>query len=76
MTVQSEQLGARIKSLRLKRYPTESARAFARRAGVNYAHLSKIEGGKVMPTVPVLEKLAGGLGVELADLLATTPGEQ
>lgn len=63
----SEQVGARVKYLRLSRCPGESVRGFAQRTGINYAHLSKIESGKLTPTLPVLEKVAGGLGVELAE---------
>lgn len=67
MTTHSEQIGARIKYLRTTRCPGLSVRGFAQRSGVNYAHLSKIEGGKLTPTLPVLEKIAEGLGVDLAE---------
>lgn len=62
-------MGARVRALRKQRFPDESARAFSRRAGLNYAHLSKIESGAVMPTLPTLEKIAAGLETELQELL-------
>src|SRR5215217_4190081 len=45
----------------------------ARRSGIAQNTLSLIELGKATPSVPTLEKIARGLGVELSDLLVEEP---
>ena len=65
----SETVGARVKNLRLTRCPEESGREFARRAGVNYAQLSRIECGHAVPQLDTLERIAQALALPVADLL-------
>lgn len=43
-------------------------RALARDAGISVAYLSKIEQNDANPTIDVLERIAGALGVPVADL--------
>lgn len=69
MTGRREVRGARLKALRQARFPSESGRKFAKRAGLSYSHLNRIESGKTSPTVPTLERLAQALKVPLSELL-------
>jgi len=70
VTAQPEGVGARVKALRIQRCPQESGRKFAERAGVNYAHLNKIEKGRVRPQLDTLGRIAQALSVELNELLS------
>ena len=47
-----------------------SVRALAERAGVSYPTISRIESGRMSPTVEMLEKLAKALDIDARDLLA------
>ncbi len=58
-----ETIGAKIKEWRLKRGWTTAE--LARRAGVSYHYLVKIEGGKHIPRIDTARKLADALGVPL-----------
>lgn len=42
-------------------------RELARRAGVGYVTVVRIENGHMSPTVAMLEKLAGALGITVRD---------
>ena len=42
-------------------------RGLAKRAGVGYVHIVRIENGHASPTVAMLEKLAGALGISVRD---------
>lgn len=54
-----------------------SLREVARRAGIDPAHLSRIERGLVSPSVAVLKRLADVLGLpELSRFLAPYGGER
>jgi transcriptional regulator with XRE-family HTH domain len=44
-----------------------SVRELAKRAGVNYVTIVRIETETMSPTVTMLEKLAGALGVNVRD---------
>jgi transcriptional regulator with XRE-family HTH domain len=44
-----------------------SVRELARRAGVGYVSIVRIENEQVSPTVTMLEKLAEALGIEVRD---------
>jgi transcriptional regulator with XRE-family HTH domain len=44
-----------------------SVRVLARRAGVGFMTISRIENGRMSPTVAMLEKLASALGIEVRD---------
>lgn len=65
----SETVGRRVKALRAKRCPQESARQFARRAGVHYVQLNRIEQGHATPQLDTLERIAQALDLPLTDLL-------
>jgi transcriptional regulator with XRE-family HTH domain len=62
------ELGARIQRLRLDRALTLQALADA--ASVSVSMLSSVEHGQKSPTITVLARIAGGLAVPLADLVA------
>jgi len=47
-----------------------SVRELARRAGVGYVTVVRIENGHVSPTVAMLEKLARALKIEVRDFFA------
>jgi transcriptional regulator with XRE-family HTH domain len=65
----AEGMGERLKRLRLEHYPALSGRAFARRCGVHYTHLNKIEHGRVAPNIQTLQKLAAALELPVSALL-------
>lgn len=46
--------------------------ALANRAGVERSHMGKIERGEHMPTLVMVLKIAGALGISSADLMAAT----
>jgi len=63
--------GERIRELRTTRDNRISLRDLARRVGIDFTYLSKIENGKVPPpSDEVIEKLARELEVDLEELLA------
>jgi transcriptional regulator with XRE-family HTH domain len=49
-----------------------SVRELARRAGVGYVTIVRIENDQLSPTVAMLEKLAAALGIELRDFFPPT----
>lgn len=61
------ELGSRVK--RLREAKGLSQEALAHNADVHRTYVSGVERGVRNPTVTVLEKLAGGLGVTLAELV-------
>ena len=60
-------LGPAVRELRLRRHL--STHALARLAGISQALISKVENGRVLPSVPALYAIAEALGVGPADLL-------
>jgi transcriptional regulator with XRE-family HTH domain len=66
--VNLESLGQRIQSLRTDRGLT--LRELADRSDVSVSMLSSVERGEKAPTVVVLDRVAGGLDVTLASLVA------
>jgi len=66
-----DEVGAAVRELRLRR--RLSTRALARLSGVSQAQLSKIENGRVLPSVPSLYAIAEALGVGPAELLPAGP---
>ena len=44
-----------------------SVRELAERAGVGFVTISRIENGRLSPTVAMLEKLAKALGIQVRD---------
>jgi len=49
-----------------------SLRQLAGRAGVGFMTISRIENGRMSPTVALLEKLASALGIEVRDFFPPT----
>ena len=57
--------------LRLREWRTKrdlSLRQLAKRAGVSFVTLYRIEAGRISPTVAMLEKLAEALDISVRDL--------
>ena len=50
-----------------------SVRELARRAGVGYVSIVRIENEHISPTVGMLEKLAKALGITVRDFFPTRP---
>jgi transcriptional regulator with XRE-family HTH domain len=65
-------IGSRIQALRKASPITQEKLAYE--GGLSKGHLSDIEKGLVLPTLPTLELIAARLGVELLDLV-TFPEE-
>jgi transcriptional regulator with XRE-family HTH domain len=53
-----------------------SQTVIARRAGLAASYLSRIENGKIFPTVPTAQKIATALRVPLNELLGPTPPDK
>ncbi len=53
-----------------------SQTVIAKRAGLAASYLSRIENGKIFPTVPTAQKIATALRVPLSELLGPTPPER
>jgi len=67
-------LGQRLAAQRSERGLSQSAVAY--RAGLAASYLSRIENGKIQPTVPTAQKIAKALRVPLSELLAPSPTQQ
>ncbi len=59
-------LGRRIRSLRQACRLTQQE--LGERAGLNYKYLGAVERGEENPSLVVLERIATGLGIDIADL--------
>jgi ribosome-binding protein aMBF1 (putative translation factor) len=62
------ELGRRVRELRVQRGLSQTE--LARRAGMTQPAVARFEAGGTVPTLPVLERLARALGVELSVQLA------
>ncbi|TXH37900.1 MAG: XRE family transcriptional regulator [Rhodospirillaceae bacterium] len=62
-------LGAEVRRLRDEKGLSQDE--LAKNASVSKQGLSKLERGQVVPSIPILERIAGVLGVDLADLIRT-----
>jgi transcriptional regulator with XRE-family HTH domain len=51
----------------------ESLRILARKSGVHYTTIVRIERGQVSPSLDTLEKLAEALNIQVTDLLPARP---
>lgn len=67
-------VGPRLRQLREEK--ALSARQVAELAGVTPAYLSRLENGRVSPTVATLAKLVSAMGETMATLFAEPPGPQ
>jgi transcriptional regulator with XRE-family HTH domain len=64
----------RLRELRRSRGMTQAE--LARRADVSVTHLSELENAEIAPGIDLVDRLARGLGVALADLLpSAAPAE-
>ena len=63
-----KKIGARIRALREEAGLTQEAVAWA--CGIPKAHLSRIESGENLPSLPILSALAKHIGAEPYDILA------
>jgi transcriptional regulator with XRE-family HTH domain len=64
----SATIGSRIRDLRKAR--GLSQQSLGDLASTDHSRISRIEAGKDTPTIPMLERLAAGLGVEVGELFA------
>jgi transcriptional regulator with XRE-family HTH domain len=64
-------LGRRIHQLRLESRITQ--RELGEATGLAVSYLSRVENGKLTPTVPTLAKISGALSVPLTALFDATP---
>lgn len=69
-----EELGRRLRRAREER--SQSVTEAARLAGVSRRYLTETEAGRANPSILVLGRLAGALGLELPELLAIQPPSQ
>lgn len=67
-------VGPRLRQLREQK--ALSARQVAELAGVTPAYLSRLENGRVSPTVATLAKLVAAMGETMATLFSEPPGAQ
>jgi transcriptional regulator with XRE-family HTH domain len=67
-------LGRRIKAERSARHLTQQELADA--AGMDTAHLSRIESGKAIPSINMTKKLADALGLPIATLFSDVPAHK
>lgn len=61
---------------RLRERQSLSLRTLASRAGFSASFLSQLENGQVSPSIGSVERIAGQLGVTLADLFEATQGRE
>ena len=63
-------IGKRIQTQRLEKGITQEK--LAERAGISVVYLSKIENGRVYPTLETLSNICTELDIELAEILTNT----
>ena len=73
-TLSEPEIGKRIVATRLHRRLSQAA--VSRSAGIHPSYLSRIETGRVHPTVRTASRIAAALKVTLDDLLGPTPPER
>src|SRR5277367_1691575 len=64
-------IGSRVKTERKARHLTQQELADS--AGMDTAHLSRIESGKAVPSINTVKKLADALGLRIAALFNDVP---
>ena len=67
-------LGRRIVAIRLQR--GLSQQVISRRSGIDPSYLSRVETGKIHPTVRTAQRIATALRMSLAELLARSPPDR
>ena len=68
------EMGRRIAARRIERGFSQAA--LSRRTGINSSYLSRIETGKVHPTVRTAVRISEALGLSLEDLVGLSPPER
>ena len=68
------ELGRRVAARRIERGFSQAA--LSRRTGINPSYLSRIETGKVHPTVRTALRIAEALGLSIEDLVGPSPPER
>jgi transcriptional regulator with XRE-family HTH domain len=63
----NEALGARLRELRKEK--GLKLVALANKSGVSLAYVSEVERGRKLPSLEVLDRLAGALGLSVLDVL-------
>ena len=76
MALKTSQLetGRRVAARRIERGLSQAA--LSRRTGINSSYLSRIETGKVHPTVRTALRIAEALGFSIEDLVGPSPPER
>lgn len=64
-----QRVGSRLRALRQDRQLTQEE--LAERAEIHPTFLAKIEGGQRLPSLVVIKRLAGALGVPVASIVST-----
>lgn len=64
-----QRLGAKVESIRIDKLGTRSKSKLAEIAGITPQMLGMVERGETNPTIAMVLRIAGGLEVELGDLL-------
>jgi len=67
-------LGRRVRTERLARHLTQQE--LADLAGLDTAHLSRIESGKAVPSINMVKKLADALGLRIAEMFSDVPAHK
>lgn len=70
----AQEIGAKIRYLRLKRGMSQEALALS--CDMNPAFLGHVERGMRCPTVNTLQRICNGLGITLTELILTQSGEE
>ena len=68
MSVDYVSIGKRIQAKRKSQYKTQEA--LAEKAGITVVYLSKVENGRVHPTLELLDTLTKILGIDLVTVLS------
>jgi transcriptional regulator with XRE-family HTH domain len=67
-------LGKQIRAARLRRRLSQGV--VSRRSGIHPSYLSRIEHGKIRPTLATVRRIADALRMPIGDLLALKPGKE
>lgn len=70
-TADNIDVGRRLVTWRIRRGLSQGT--VSRRSGINQAYLSRLEAGKIMPTLRTVQRIAATLRVSLPELLGPSP---
>jgi len=68
------EVGGRVLAARLRQGFSQGA--LSRRSGLDPSYLSRIENGKIRPTLETVLRISDALGISLAEMLALKPGKE